>query len=181
VGAIIVNQEVGRIIALGFNGFPTKIADCDILLADKTIKRDRTIHAEENALLFAGRDARKCDLYVVGKPICNRCAMLAIQSGIKRVIALTPMADSEKTWEKAGRLACSLLAEAEVRFVPHAETRLDEAKVRIIRPGPNASDRTIGSVLRPSPLIPQIDRLVYNYLRSRSAWRPRRSAVVCRP
>lgn len=120
VGAIIVNSTLGRIIAVGFNGFPTNITDCVILLADKPKKREMIIHAEQNALLFAGRDARDCHLYVVGKPICNMCAILAIQSGIKRVIALTPGAGPGE-WDRRGRLACNLLAEANVEFVPHSK------------------------------------------------------------
>jgi dCMP deaminase len=121
VGAIIVASTLGRIIAVGFNGFPTNITDCVILLADKPKKREMIIHAEQNALLFAGRDARDCHLYVVGKPICNTCAVLAIQSGIKRVIAVAPKAKSDNEWDKLGTVARNLLDEAGVEFVPVGE------------------------------------------------------------
>jgi dCMP deaminase len=125
VGAIIVNNTLGRIIAVGFNGFPTNITDCVILLKNKPRKREMIIHAEQNALLFAGRDARDCHLFVVGKPICNTCAILAIQSGIKRVVAITPApkpaSGRSGEWDRRGRLACKLLDEAGVEFVSHSK------------------------------------------------------------
>jgi dCMP deaminase len=144
VGAIIVNGNLGRIIAIGFNGFPTNITDCATVLADKDKKLRKIIHAEQNALLFAGRDARGCDLYVVGKPICNRCAVLAIQAGIGRVIALTPDPDSDREGEKAGRLACNLLDEAVLPFVPHAQIgwtnpTFESRDPDLIRPTPRSA------------------------------------------
>ena len=78
-------------------------------------KLDRIIHAEQNALLFAGRDLRDCDLYVIGKPICSRCAILAIQTGIHRVVAATPT-DPKSAWHKTGLLAIEMLQEAGVLF-----------------------------------------------------------------
>jgi len=53
VGAVIVDQDK-RIVSTGFNGFPRCVNDSPV---DREVKLLRTIHAEENALLFARRDA----------------------------------------------------------------------------------------------------------------------------
>jgi dCMP deaminase len=159
VGAIIVNSKLGRIIAVGFNGFPTNITDCVILLTDKdktnkSKKREMIIYAEQNALLFAGRDARDCHLYVVGKPICNTCAILAIQSGIKRVIAASPVANSGNDWDKLGCVARGLLREAKVKFVPISridwqEPEINSFESNLMRPKPRNRVR-----LDPIPIDP---------------------------
>jgi dCMP deaminase len=115
IGAVIANLELGRVISLGFNGFPSNVEDSAERLTGEE-KLERVIHAEQNALLFAGRDARDCDLYVVGKPVCSRCAVLAIQSGIRRVISLRPDPNSDSKWHKSGLLAVDMFTEARVRF-----------------------------------------------------------------
>src|SRR4051794_13888834 len=62
VGCVIVSPTYGRVVAFSFNGFPAIVADCVKLLhhADKDEKLDRIIHAEQNALLYAGREAKGC-------------------------------------------------------------------------------------------------------------------------
>jgi len=81
VGAAIVDQN-NRVVSLGFNGFPRGVLDID---CDREEKLRRTIHAEENAILFASRPVAGCTLYVTHHP-CARCAAKAIQVGIKRIV-----------------------------------------------------------------------------------------------
>ncbi|MFB9971366.1 deaminase [Pseudoroseomonas cervicalis] len=90
VGAVLVNQPQARIVATGFNGFPSNVEDSAERLQDKATKLRMMVHAEQNALLHAGHNARGCDAYVVGKPVCNTCATLLIQAGVKRVVAAAP-------------------------------------------------------------------------------------------
>jgi dCMP deaminase len=53
VGAVLANQRLGRIISLGFNGFPSNVEDSAERLMNGTEKLDRIIHAEQNALCGA--------------------------------------------------------------------------------------------------------------------------------
>lgn len=81
VGAVIVDAQ-NRIVSHGYNGPPRGTGD-------SVVKRDirllRTVHAEANAILFAGRDLANCTLYVTHHP-CAHCAALIIQSGITDVV-----------------------------------------------------------------------------------------------
>ena len=81
---------------------------------DRDRKLTMTIHAEQNALLFAGREARACDAYVIGKPICNVCAMLLIQAGVRRVVAARPREGTASHWDRVGIEAVAMMREAGV-------------------------------------------------------------------
>jgi dCMP deaminase len=116
VGAAIVNPKLGRLIAVGFNGFPSNVEDDVRRLEDQKLKLTMTIHAEQNALIFAGKEARDCDAYVVGKPVCSMCATLLIQAGVKRVIAAEPRLGTASKWDKAGLLSIEIFREAGVEF-----------------------------------------------------------------
>jgi dCMP deaminase len=116
VGAVISNSDLARVVGLGFNGFPVNVEDSIERLMDKEQKLSMIIHAEQNAILSAGRDARKGNIYVVGKPVCNYCAALIIQAGIDRVIAVPPASNSDSQWDERGRIALEMFKEAKVRF-----------------------------------------------------------------
>jgi dCMP deaminase len=81
VGAVIVDERK-RIVSVGFNGPPIGVID------DPSISREaklyRTIHAEENAILFANSNLANCTIYVT-QPPCAHCTAVVIQSGIKHV------------------------------------------------------------------------------------------------
>ena len=57
------------------------VCDSDEALFDRDEKLRRTIHAEENALLFAGRPVEGCTLYVTHPP-CARCAAMFLEAGV---------------------------------------------------------------------------------------------------
>jgi len=84
VGAVIVDTQQ-RIVSTGFNGFARGVDDDVELYAQRDVKLLRTLHAEQNAILFAHRSIAGCTLYVTHPP-CARCAAMLIQSGIKRVV-----------------------------------------------------------------------------------------------
>lgn len=117
VGAVISNSDLARVVGLGFNGFPVNVEDSIERLMDKDQKLAMIIHAEQNAILGAGRDARKGNIYVFGKPVCNYCAALIIQAGIDRVIAAAPIEGSQSQWDQKGLTALSMFNEAGVRFL----------------------------------------------------------------
>jgi dCMP deaminase len=125
VGAVLVNQRLARVVATGFNGFPSNVEDSAERLENKARKLQMILHAEQNALLHAGRDARECDAYVVGKPVCNVCATLLIQSGVRRVVAAAPRTNTDSYWDRVGLLAIDMLREAGVEFTAVTGTQLD--------------------------------------------------------
>jgi dCMP deaminase len=84
VGAVIVDRN-NRIIATGYNGFPAGVNDAKHLLEDRETKLLRTIHAEENALLFARGSVEGCTLFLTHQP-CANCMAKVIQAGIRRVV-----------------------------------------------------------------------------------------------
>lgn len=113
VGAVIVDP-MNRVVSLGFNGFPRGVTDDAQTLADRDEKLRRIIHAETNALLFAGRSVAGCTLYVT-RPPCGQCAAKLIQSGIARVVCL-PWGEGLSRWERDYVSAKAMYAEAGVAF-----------------------------------------------------------------
>lgn len=83
VGALIVKDN--RIISTGYNGSPRGLKHC--IDSDCRVENEhcvRSIHAEMNALLFAGRDAEGAVLYCNVLP-CQLCLKLAIQARITKI------------------------------------------------------------------------------------------------
>lgn len=97
VGAVITDPDTKEIISIGYNGFPRGVHDCDTLLNDRPEKYARVVHAEANAILFAGHRARGMNLYGTLFP-CNECAKLIISSGIKRVYTPKPPAGRDANY-----------------------------------------------------------------------------------
>lgn len=88
VGAILVRNH--RVVATGYNGSPRGLPHCDdagheLAIIDGRESCIRTLHAESNALDYAGRDAEGCTLYVTCIP-CHDCAKRIINAGIQRVV-----------------------------------------------------------------------------------------------
>lgn len=89
VGAIIVDED-NRIVATGYNGSPAGMPHCDdeghlLKEIDGRPSCIRTLHAESNALDYAGQDALGCTIYTTVIP-CYDCAKRIINSGVDRVV-----------------------------------------------------------------------------------------------
>ncbi len=101
-GAVVVKHN--RIVSTGYNGAPSGRTECTdggcprgLLeygeLASLSGGYDDpsspgfciSIHAEANALLHAGRDAREATIYITGEP-CHGCSKLIAAAGITRVV-----------------------------------------------------------------------------------------------
>jgi dCMP deaminase len=66
-----------------------------------------------NAIIAAGLRAQGSTIYVWGKPVCARCAGSIIQSGVKRVVAMSPdSVDIDSKWGKTGKIAHDMFKEA---------------------------------------------------------------------
>ena len=100
---------------MGFNGFPAGVEDSEDRLETREIKYEMVVHAEANALLFAGPAAEGCTLYVTPLPPCARCAVLIIQAGISRVVC--PIPDkSKEPWATQSRISETMFGEASVQL-----------------------------------------------------------------
>lgn len=87
VGSVLVKDN--RIIATGYNGAPSGLAQCD---EDGHEMEEghcvRTIHAEHNAIIqcaYAGVSSRDAVIYITHMP-CYNCQKLLINAGVKEVI-----------------------------------------------------------------------------------------------
>lgn len=112
VGAVIVRPD-NRVVSIGFNGFPTGIAD-DERLYYRELKYEIIIHGEINALVSARQGVSGCTLYTWPFLCCSRCTSVMIQAGIKKVVA--PIYTKER-WKENLALARELFAEAGVEVV----------------------------------------------------------------
>lgn len=119
VGAVLLNRQ-GWPIALGYNGFPSGIEDDVNKLEDGDLKNKMVVHAEQNVLLCSGTRARGGTIYVYGKPICPRCAVLLIQAGVKRVVGIQPdpINNPGSTTHTEGDISLKMFKEAEIDFFP---------------------------------------------------------------
>jgi dCMP deaminase len=83
VGAIIVKDK--NIISYGYNGTPAGFCnDCE---DEQGVTKKEVIHAECNAILKAGVNAKDSDLFLTLSP-CFECCKLIKQAGINHVYFL---------------------------------------------------------------------------------------------
>jgi len=115
VGAVIANPHTKRVVSMGYNGFPSGVGDHDHRLKNREKKYEMIVHAETNALLFAGPAAENCTLYVTPLPPCARCGVVIIQAGIQRVVAPIPN-KSKKHWNTQSEISEQMFAEAGVEL-----------------------------------------------------------------
>jgi dCMP deaminase len=100
-GAVITEND-HRIVSTGFNGFPSLMEDRQEWLSDRQEKYSRIIHAEVNALIFAGRRLPEGSvLYTHPFLSCDRCVVQMLQAGIRRFVAPKPTADQLVRWGAA--------------------------------------------------------------------------------
>lgn len=113
VGAVVVKDK--RIISTGYNGAPRGQKHCDEaghLLKEINGRQScvRSLHAESNAIDFAGREADGGTIYCTAIP-CYECTKRIVNAGIKRVV-YGEVYKSQNSEEVPG-----LLAEAGIELV----------------------------------------------------------------
>jgi len=130
VGAVITDGN--RIVSLGYNGFAAGVEDRPERLGDRECKLNLTIHAEENAMIFAKRDLSGCTVYVTHPP-CPRCASKLIQEEVKRIVYIAPSEDFLSRWADDLRLSAEMYQEAgvEVSSYALAEINVDNAQITV--------------------------------------------------
>lgn len=112
VGAVLVDQRK-RVIGLGFNGFPDRIADTEDLLLNQDEKLPRMIHAEMNAVLNATRSVHGAAMFTTRTP-CAECAKLIIQAGVEAIYRLPIPEERHLKWRDSFATADRIFAEAGV-------------------------------------------------------------------
>ena len=110
VGAVIT--EHNRIVSLGFNGYPQGISD-NAEIDNREIKLLKTLHAEENAILYAKRDLKGCEIWVTHFP-CPNCAAKIIQTGISVVHSPIQNEDFLSRWGDKIKLSEEMFTQAGV-------------------------------------------------------------------
>lgn len=130
VGAVITDGR--RIVSLGYNGFAAGVADTAERLTDRAQKLNLTIHAEENALIFAKRDLRGCTVYVTHPP-CPRCAAKLIQDEVGRVVFIAPSEDFLSRWADDLVLSQAMYREAGILVTMYAleDICIDNAEITV--------------------------------------------------
>lgn len=121
VGAIISDPR-HIVVGLGFNGFPRGVHDEEERYNDREQKYAMVVHAEANAILMAGDRCKGATLYVypsfVLPPICNECAKLVIQSGIREVVGYEPDPNEGRAarWKQSIEISQQMCKEAGVSW-----------------------------------------------------------------
>ncbi|XP_013115212.1 probable deoxycytidylate deaminase [Stomoxys calcitrans] len=132
VGAVIVNED-NRIVAIGYNGFPSRCEDDefpwyklseieDQLDKDQQLdpmndKKMFVVHAEANAILNKNcANLKNTRLYTTLFP-CNECAKLIVQSGISKVFYISDKY-ADKPIYRASRLMFGKARIECERYVP---------------------------------------------------------------
>jgi len=133
VGAVITDGK--RIVSLGYNGFAAGVMDHPERLIDRERKLNLTIHAEENAMIFAKRDLSGCTVYVTHPP-CPRCASKLIQEEIGRVVYITPSSDFLSRWASDLELSVEMYGEAGIEVTTYEIDQIDAANAEVtVAPG----------------------------------------------
>jgi dCMP deaminase len=130
VGAVITDGN--RIVSLGYNGFAAGVEDKVERLDDRACKLNLTIHAEENAMIFAKRDLTGCTVYVTHPP-CPRCASKLIQEEVSRIVYIAPSEDFLSRWADDLELSGEMYREAGVEVTSYRleEINIDNAQITV--------------------------------------------------
>lgn len=101
-GAVIVNEK-HEIVATGYNGVVKGAPHCDEIGCIKDTLNIESgkghdvcpaVHAEQNALIQAGKSSLGSMLYINAYP-CKICARLMVNAGIRRVVTSGKYVDNE--------------------------------------------------------------------------------------
>lgn len=115
IGAVITDRD-NKIVSLGYNGFPKKLADDD-RLNDRETKYKIIIHGEMNAILSASRSLDECTLYTYPFMPCPRCASMVIQTGISRIVSYK---NTNERWAEEFKLSLDLFKESNIEYTEYA-------------------------------------------------------------
>jgi len=123
VGACIFSIDpVPSFVSGGFNGFAHGVADSPARMHDRATKYRLTLHAEQNAILFAKGNLTDTAMFVT-RPPCAQCASWIAQSkviappGIRLVYALRGDDAFMERWADDIETAGVIFEEAGIEFI----------------------------------------------------------------
>ena len=114
VGAVLVSPD-RRTIFHGYNGFPQGMSDDELIYDSRDQKYDRIVHAEMNAVLNATAPVRGFTCYTFPLPVCSRCCIHLIQSGISRIVVPAHVTNVDR-WKDSFERAVDYCREAGVQL-----------------------------------------------------------------
>lgn len=117
VGACVVDP-FGRLLSLGYSGYPRGFGDTETLLTSKTCKDKFMVHAEANAILNAGRSVAGWTLYSTKAP-CTHCCALMMQAAIARIVSPEP--EESSSWYPNQVEGLMVAQNAGIRWTPWNE------------------------------------------------------------
>ncbi len=124
VGAIAVSPE-RRILAQGYNGFPTGAKDSQILYDDRAVKYHRIIHAESNIIYNAcnfGIRLKLSTVFVYGMYPCPECIKALAQVGMARIVFQLGESENVEKWKELFRdVSMDILHELGIGFTHYKE------------------------------------------------------------
>lgn len=143
VGCVLVQDR--RMIATGYNGFPSTLSDSLELYENREYKLAVTVHAEKNAILNAAKNGAKTEgatAYVTFPP-CSQCAASLIQAGITQVVCPNP-ANAPERWRASFKLANEMLYNSGVKLLYYSEADLCQLENAKFAEQPGLRDNSIG-------------------------------------
>jgi dCMP deaminase len=123
VGCVLVADR--RMIASGYNGFPSTLSDSLDLYENRDYKLAVTVHAEANAIMNAAKSGAKtqsCTAYVTFPP-CSQCAASLIQAGVSKVVCPDP-AQAPERWRASFKLGNDMLYNSGVKLLYYSQDDL---------------------------------------------------------
>jgi dCMP deaminase len=120
IGAVIADTK-NRLVSVGYNGYPRGVKDEG--MENREEKLAKTLHAEQNAIIFAQRDLTRCTIYVYPLLPCSICMAMIIQSGITRVVSHygDSTGDLLTRWEKSNQIGLQMAKNVNMKIVVYGK------------------------------------------------------------
>ena len=118
VGAIAVNSQ-RRILAQGYNGFPSGAKDDLMLYEDRYTKYSRIVHAESNIIYNACNfrvGLHGSTVFVFGMYPCPECIKALAQVGMSRIVFQLGWSENQEKWKDDFEISKRILRELGIGF-----------------------------------------------------------------
>jgi dCMP deaminase len=125
VGAIAVNLN-RRILAQGYNGFPSGAHDDSVLYTDRLTKYSRIVHAESNIIYNACNFQVSLNLSTIcvfGMYPCPECSKALAQVGVARIIFQVGNSENFSKWKDDFEVSKKILRELGIGYTHYIEDK----------------------------------------------------------